>query len=62
LHHTNDDGVVVEFHLGTLDTDISHRPDVHIFAAYKANWNEIETDCRSLHKEGKVAILSERTV
>ncbi len=38
---SNDDGAVVEFSLGTLDTDIPHRPDAHIFVDYKANWNEI---------------------
>ncbi len=32
---------VVEFSLGTLDSDIVERPDAHIFVAYKANWLEL---------------------
>ena len=31
---------VIEFSLGTLDSDIDLRPDVHVFTAYKANWVE----------------------
>lgn len=31
---------IVEFSLGTLDTDIPHKPDVHIFIENKACWYE----------------------
>jgi len=39
---SNDTGEVVEFSLGTLDTPISERPDVHIFVDSKADWYEVE--------------------
>jgi len=35
---------LVEFSLGTLDSDINEKPDVHIFTAYKANWYEPGND------------------
>lgn len=38
----NDTGKLVEFSLGTLDSDINQTPDVHIFTANKANWLELE--------------------
>ena len=38
------DGGLIEFTLGTLDSDISERPDVHIFTDYKADWFEITGD------------------
>ncbi len=40
----NDAGKVIEFSLGTLDDDITHRPDVHIFTGNRANWFEITDD------------------
>ena len=36
----NDQGKVIEFSLGTLDSDIEQTPDAHIFIANKANWYE----------------------
>jgi hypothetical protein len=36
---SNDDGKLVEFTLGTLDSDLDLQPDVHIFIASKANWS-----------------------
>lgn len=41
---SNDTGELVEFALGTLDSDIDRRPDAHIFVASKANWVEIEDE------------------
>jgi len=35
---SNDSGQVVEFSLGTLDSDICNRPDAHIFTDSKACW------------------------
>jgi hypothetical protein len=35
---------LVEFALGTLDSDIELKPDVHIFVSSKANWLDIEDD------------------
>ncbi|MEE9326217.1 MAG: GFA family protein [Cocleimonas sp.] len=35
---SNDDGKLIEFTLGTLDTDLDLQPDAHIFIASKANW------------------------
>ncbi|WP_026180423.1 GFA family protein [Hahella ganghwensis] len=40
----NDKGEVVEFALGTLDSEIPQRPDVHIFVGSKANWSTIADD------------------
>ncbi len=31
---------VIEFSLGTLDSDIEQRPDAHIYTGSKANWVE----------------------
>lgn len=36
-----ENGDVVEFSLGTLDSDIELKPDAHIFVGSKANWVEI---------------------
>lgn len=38
--HGGDD--LVEFSLGTLDSDIDQRPDAHIFVGSKANWVQID--------------------
>ncbi|WP_432454110.1 MULTISPECIES: GFA family protein [unclassified Agarivorans] len=40
----NDNGKLVEFSLGTLDSDIDEAPDAHIYTAYKANWSQISDD------------------
>ena len=39
-----DTGELVEFALGTLDSDIELRPDVHIFRDSGAGWYEITDD------------------
>lgn len=38
---SNDDGQLVEFTLGTLDTEINERPDAHVFVGSKPNWNDL---------------------
>ena len=43
---------VVEFSLGTLDSDINHRPDAHIYIAYKANWLVLHDDLQK-YSEGR---------
>ncbi|HIO92954.1 MAG TPA: GFA family protein, partial [Leucothrix mucor] len=45
-----DDTDIIEFSLGTLDSDIELRPDAHVFTAYKANWVKIY-DRLPQHKE-----------
>jgi len=35
---------LVEFTLGTLDSDISFKPDAHIFTASKADWYDINDE------------------
>ena len=40
----NDDGELVEFSLGTLDTPIELKPDAHIFTGNKSNWFDIADD------------------
>lgn len=37
----DDSGDVIEFSLGTLDSDIDQRPDAHIFVGSKANWVKV---------------------
>ena len=41
---SNSSGDLVEFALGTLDSDIDLRPDVHIYTEFGANWYEITDD------------------
>lgn len=41
---SNDSGELVEFALGTLDTEIPQKPDAHIFRKYAAGWYEISAD------------------
>jgi len=41
---SNDTGELIEFSLGTLDSDIDLRPDAHIFVGSKATWYEINDD------------------
>lgn len=48
IHEMN----VVEFTLGTLDSKIETRPDVHVFTKYKANWSII-CDGLPQSKEGR---------
>ncbi|WP_407333681.1 GFA family protein [Enterovibrio sp. 27052020O] len=38
------DGSVVEFTLGTLDSDIPTKPDAHIFTKFGAQWYDITDD------------------
>lgn len=40
----NDEHPFVEFSLGSLDTDISLRPDAHIYVGSKANWVELHDE------------------
>jgi len=40
----NDDGKFIEFSLGTLDSPIEIKPDVHIFVGSKADWMDIVDD------------------
>ncbi|WP_415901442.1 GFA family protein [Neptuniibacter sp. QD29_5] len=40
----NDDGTHIEFTLGTLDSEITVKPDSHIYCSYKADWYEIADD------------------
>ena len=39
----SDDGVqeMIEFSMGTLDSQVEQLPDVHIFTDYKASWYQI---------------------
>ena len=37
----NDPGEVIDFTLGTLDSEIVLRPDAHIYTDSKADWHEI---------------------
>ena len=41
---SNDTGELVEFSLGTLDSDIDLKPDAHIYTAFGAKWFEISDD------------------
>jgi len=41
---SNDDGKLVEFSLGTLDTGDDLQPDAHIFTNYGACWYKIRDD------------------
>ena len=43
-----DDGRLVEFALGTLDSDIELKPDAHIFCESGANWCELSDDLPKL--------------
>ena len=37
-------GELVEFAMGTLDSDVDVRPDVHIFTEFGADWYDIADD------------------
>ena len=54
---SQDSGEYVEFTLGTLDSDISERPDAHIYVGSKANWYEI-ADGLPRFEEGRSQGLS----
>lgn len=41
---SNDEGKVVEFSLGTLESEIPHKPDAHIYLASKADWYDFHDD------------------
>lgn len=40
----DDNGSLVQFSLGTLDTDLDHKPDAQLFVGSKANWVKITDD------------------
>jgi hypothetical protein len=42
---SHDSGEFIEFSLGSLDTDIPLKPDIHVFVDNKATWYDI-TDTR----------------
>ncbi|CZF85735.1 GFA family protein [Grimontia marina] len=48
----NSDGSLVEFTLGTLETDVPLKPDAHIFKKFKAQWYDI-TDELPQFDEGR---------
>lgn len=48
----NDTGELIEFALGTLETDIALKPDAHIFTQFGANWYEIKDDLPE-HTKGR---------
>ena len=43
---------IIEFAIGTLDSDIELKPDVHIFTDSKASWHEV-TDHLPQYTEGR---------
>ena len=47
-----DNGGLIEFTLGTLDSDISESPDAHIYLGNKANWFNTEDELPK-YKEGR---------
>ena len=55
----NDTGELVEFALGTLDSEITERPDVHIYTDFKANWFEVE-DGLPCYSEGRDSKLTQK--
>lgn len=50
FEEANASGAIVEFALGTLDSDISVKPDVHIFVGNKASWYSVEDDLPCFHE------------
>lgn len=50
---SNDDGSVVEFSLGTLDSEIPKRPDCHIYLDSKADWYQPGDDGLPRHRAGR---------
>ena len=59
---SNDAGELIEFSLGTLDTDIALKPDAHIYTSFGASWYEIRdklpryTNGRDSEEESRTAI------
>ena len=53
---SSDDGTLIEFALGTLDSKIPHQPDAHIFLDYRANWTEINDDLPH-YREGRSSTI-----
>ena len=51
-----DDGSVIEFSLGTLESPIEQRPDVHVYVSSKADWVEINDDLPQ-HQRGRDSTL-----
>ena len=49
---SNDTGELVEFSLGSLDSDIELKPDAHIYTDFGANWYEI-SDKLPRYAEGR---------
>lgn len=41
---SNDTGELIEFSIGTLDSDIDLKPDAHIYTEFGANWYDITDD------------------
>ena len=41
---SDDTGELIEFSLGTLDSEIALRPDAHIYVGSKASWFDIHDD------------------
>ncbi|GDY24646.1 GFA family protein [Agarivorans sp. Toyoura001] len=48
----NDSGEFIEFSLASLDSEVTLKPDAHIFVEYKACWHDI-TDHLPQFKEGR---------
>jgi hypothetical protein len=48
-----DNGGLIEFTLGTLDSDINDKPDAHIFLNYKANWYDAHDELPK-YAEGRI--------
>ena len=46
----NDTGELIEFSLGTLDSEIELQPDAHIYIGSKANWFEVCDDLPQFEK------------
>ena len=51
---SNDSGELIEFALGTLDSEIDLRPDAHIYVGSKANWFEVSDDLPQ-YKSGRTS-------
>ncbi len=41
---SNDSGELIDFSLGTLDSDVELKPDAHIYTNYRVSWHEITDD------------------
>ena len=49
---SNDTGELIEFSLGTLDSEVDVKPDAHIFTQFKSCWYEIK-DSLPQFKQGR---------